>query len=106
MNGFYYNIYVESIRKSCKKYFPPVQPPNNGQYKSNWLWMISRIEGANNIFCEGSGAESGPEEGPRKATKAPMTHPSHAHFILFCKGGLPFWMFLSGGRLTTFLDSG
>ena len=34
-----------------------------------------------------------------------MTHPSHAHFLLFCEEGLPSGMFLSGGRLTTFLDS-
>ena len=34
-----------------------------------------------------------------------MTHPSHAHFPLFGEEGLPSGMFLSGGRLTTFLDS-
>ena len=35
-----------------------------------------------------------------------MTHPSHAHFLLFCEEDLPSGMFLSGGRLTNFLDSG
>ena len=34
-----------------------------------------------------------------------MTHPSHAHFLLFYVEGLPSWMFVSGGRLTAFLDS-
>ena len=34
-----------------------------------------------------------------------MTHPSHAHFLLFCEEDLPSGMFLSGGRLITFLDS-
>ena len=46
-----------------------------------------------------------PEEVPRKTIEAHMTHPSHAYFLLFCEEGLPSWMFLSGGRLTTFLDS-
>ena len=40
-----------------------------------------------------------------KKIEASMTHPSHAHFLLFCEEGLPCGMFLSGGRLTTFLDS-
>ena len=47
-----------------------------------------------------------PEEGPRKTIEAPMTHPSQVHFLLFCEEGFPLGMFLSGGRLTTFLDSG
>ena len=34
-----------------------------------------------------------------------MTHPSHAHFILFCEEGLPSGMFLSGGKLTNESDS-
>ena len=34
-----------------------------------------------------------------------MTHPSHAHFPLFCEEGLPSGMLLSGGRFTTILDS-
>ena len=34
-----------------------------------------------------------------------MTHPSHAYFLLFCEEGLISGMFLSGGRLITFLDS-
>ena len=34
-----------------------------------------------------------------------MTHPGHAYFLLFCEEGLPSGMFLSGGKLTTFLDS-
>ena len=34
-----------------------------------------------------------------------MTHPSHAHFLLFCEEGLPSRMFLSRGWLTNFLDS-
>ena len=34
-----------------------------------------------------------------------MTHPSHAHFLLFCEEGLPSAVFLSGGWLTAFLDS-
>ena len=34
-----------------------------------------------------------------------MTHPSHAHFLLFCEEGLLSGVFLSGGRLITFLGS-
>ena len=34
-----------------------------------------------------------------------MTYDTHAQFLLFYGEGLPSWMFLSGGRLTTFLDS-
>ena len=37
--------------------------------------------------------------------EANMTHPSHTHFPLFCEEGLPYGMFLSRGRLITFLDS-
>ena len=33
-----------------------------------------------------------------------MSHPSHAYLPLSCEEGLPSSMFLSGGRLTTFLD--
>ena len=40
-----------------------------------------------------------------KTIEAPMTHPGHAYFLLFCEEGLPSGMFLSGGKLTTFLDS-
>ena len=47
-----------------------------------------------------------PEEGPRRTIEAPMTHPSHAQFLLFCEEGLPSGIFLSGRRLITFLDSG
>ena len=36
-----------------------------------------------------------PEEGPRKTIGALMTHPCHAHFLLFCEEGLPSGMFLS-----------
>ena len=37
-----------------------------------------------------------------------MTHPSHAHFLLFCEEGLPSGMFLSGGDLPSgmFLSGG
>ena len=41
-----------------------------------------------------------------KTIEAPITHQSHAHFILFCEEGLPSGLFLYGGRLTNFLDSG
>ena len=33
-----------------------------------------------------------------------LTHPSHAHFLLHCEEGLPSGIFLSGEKLTTFLD--
>ena len=46
-----------------------------------------------------------PEEGPLNTIKAPTTHPSHAHLLLFCEKGLPSGMFLSGGKFATFLDS-
>ena len=39
-----------------------------------------------------------------KQEKFIWAHPSHAYFPLSCEGGLPFCMFLPGGRSTTFLE--
>ena len=46
------------------------------------------------------------EEGPRKTIETVMAHQNLAYYLLSCENGLAFGMFLSGGRLPTFLDLG
>ena len=42
--------------------------------------------------------------GPRKIKETLLPHPSHAYFLLYCEEGLPYGMFLFGGRQSAFLD--
>ena len=62
---------------------------------------LQQSSGAENITVTRSLAGGRSTKNNRNCS---MLYPNHAYFLLSCEEGLPYGIFLSGGRVTTFLD--